>query len=167
MLVREQRWMLHCLSHFRSIMYNVWQTTTSGLLDPNQLEKAYSTISYSRQFTSPWWQHQFSSLDVTMDPLRAPRLIATLLSVKEQVLRGRAVCALATGAWPGTWPSWVSDRAALGLQHTDVWGHSSSSGSRKSRERDPSVKTKTSLAKGMLCFCVPPAKQRRTGGEGV
>lgn len=34
----------------------VGSTTTSGLLEPDQslMEKTYSKINYSRQFTSPW-----------------------------------------------------------------------------------------------------------------
>lgn len=44
------------------------------------------------------------------------------LSTQEQVLRGRARSALATGAWPVTRPSCVSGRAALDLQHTHIWG---------------------------------------------
>jgi len=47
-------------------MQYVADTTASGLLEPSQslTEKRYSKISHSRQFTSPWWQHWYSSWDV-------------------------------------------------------------------------------------------------------
>lgn len=122
-----------CLRHFRSSMCKVCPAQPLQVF-LNQIEalwrKQTAKFSYSRQFMSPCWQHRPASFDVPVDPRPAPRLVAASPH--------RSRCWGEPGMlWPHA--AFTGDRAALGLQYTDVWGPSGRPGPGKRRKRDPTV----------------------------